>query len=272
MKKVLLLTLIALMGGAIVPQANAHEFKNEKLKDFYGNARVYFGYQLGMNENNISPNAGKATYTDLDGKRHKYDVDKKTNHALEIGAGYNLYYKGFSKKYNPFVGAKAQINIPLYSILEESGITGALMDITKGATKDNVKYVSKNSKYAFNVLEISGKMGTKINVAKNIDVEPYIGVGKMLSVIKTSNVLINATETKYINSKGEEQDKYTRVGHTNTVLPTFYTVGADVLFNVSKRTFVAGLEYKYVDFYQYETGGDAFTTHYLTFNIGYQFL
>ena len=241
------------------------------MKDFYGNARVYFGYQIGMNEYNISRNEAKSSYNDLDGKDHKYDANKKTNHALEIGAGYNLYYKGFSKTFNPFVGAKAQINIPLYSIIAEEGITAMPIDISKGATKSNIKYASVKSDSVFNILEISGKMGLKINVAKNIDVEPYIGIGKMISVVKDSKVRKNAAETKYLNSKNEEQDKYTRINETNTILPTFYTVGADVLFNISKRTFIAGLEYKYVDFYQYNFGGDTLPTHYLTFNIGYQF-
>lgn len=297
MKKGLIISLvtISILNGY---KANAHSFKSDNLKNFYGNARVYFGYQIGMNEQVISDtqksipatargNSNIGSYVDFDGNTNEYDIYKPTNHALSVAAGYNFYYKGLSDIIHPFIGVKAQINIPLYYMNSEKEVGMLYKTLTgnnlKDNTRENITYEGQDKMYLFNVLEFSGKIGTKIVLTKNVSIEPYVGIGKVLSVLSHHELNIASSfysaggaKNYYYDNNGEETDDKTFRSKPYTLFSTSYSIGADVVFDIAKQTFTAGLEYKFINYSitnaELAADIDSMPRHYLSFNFGYQFL
>ena len=157
MKKVLLSTL-AVASSVAVNSANAYDFN----KDVYGHAYGKIGYTFqgytGVMKDAIDES----------------EDSKKFTHGLNIGGGYDVYYK-LNNFINPFAGLELQFRIPLTS---------------KVAKDDRYNYEAKIQEF----LKFDARFGAKMSVCKDVAVSPYVLVG--LNAMKYKDTLDDYSKTK----------------------------------------------------------------------------
>ena len=224
MKKVVLssVALAALATGS----ANAYDF-NDKI---YGKAHVDVGYSVQFFLNSLK-----------DEIKSDKDNGADTNiisHYITVGGGYNIYYKA-NELIHPFAGAEIYGRIPV------------------GGQK-LIGYGGWNT-YFTDFLHINGKLGTKINVCKNVAVAPYAVIGMNFS--------------QYKLTVGDYSDKSTAIGLTTgagveTIIQDQFTVGVEYRFGKTKTSSLL------IDAGDFAFGEDSvrIKTHSVSLKFGYQFL
>ena len=309
MKKVLLFTLIALMGGVITPKANAHDFKSERMKNWYGSAVAYVGWHGTLNTAVI--NSGSKQFAPYDfgngttgntltvasnaeehvreingfePKTDRYDHYRTLIQEISIGVQYNLYYRGLSKTFQPFIGGDIRFNIPTFegnwSSLEKEYDTKTYNnDANEASNYKQFKYGMK----LYNIFTGVAKVGLRINITDNFAIAPYAGYGKTLTMtemisrshdteLDTVNVAKNPNDGNWYNISYDKNgnvkygdDARKTLSRLNS--PTLYdtvVLGVDTFVKISNQTFLFGMEYMHVqDLEENATQ--------LTAKIGYQF-
>ena len=315
MKKVLLFTLIALMGGVVAQNANAHEFKSERMKNWYGSAVAYIGWHGTLNTTVI--NSGKnqrAPYGSVIGaafdgsegntltvassaeenvkyvnrddsaKMDSYEHYRSLIQEISIGVQYNLYYRGLSKTFQPFIGGDLRFNIPTFegnwsSLEKEYEYKTYNNDANEASNYKQFKYGMK----LYNIFTGVAKVGLRINITDNFAIAPYAGYGKTLTMTQqisrshdtindTVNVARNPDDGNWYNISYDKngQIKYgddIRRPLSKLNSPTLHdtvVLGVDTFVKISNQTFLFGMEYMHVQ------GLEEHATQ-LTAKIGYQF-
>ena len=168
--------------------ANAYNF-NDKI---YGKAQFNVGYSLQGYSGDVKDS--------IDLSDEMGEKVNKINHAITLGAGYNVYYK-YNSFINPFVGLEAQGRIP---VAGHEYVEGAKL---------------------LDVFRFNAKFGAKMNIAKDIDVQPYALLGMNVMQIKTSDDGVSDKETKAGLTTG---------AGVEAIFNDMFVVGAEYRFGYNK--------------------------------------
>ena len=243
---------------------------------FYGKANIYIGYGLQQSSYNVTSKVGiKNEYSNASNSLSK--TNKNISGVLILN--YNFYYK-LSNLIHPFIGIDVMTKYPFSSKDEFNfNINNDNINDISGHYNVNITDSVKINEYG----RINAKLGTKINLHKNISIDPYALAGfnvtrnfSLLSKIdgyyrskRSSSTHYNVTR-EASSDDGKMRINFVYGGGVDIVLFDKYIVGMEYYNYRVHAGHTLIYEGGYKDF-SLKTKREKFTNHNILIKFGVRF-
>ena len=208
----------------------------KKQSRFYGKASISIGYGYSKKNNYADQIIDYLRRPNLTNETSQ-SVSSEKNHFAFLSLGYNLYYRA-SDSFNPFIGFDIQGRIPLSSNGKQSVQYDMEVDV-RSASTDLIEYyqTTKNTITYKEYGRFAAKLGAKINIWKNIGVEPYALYGINVANI---NQYLNQVYSKIEPVIGETIIRENGGKKSTNNIGVVYGAGMNFLLGYR---FIVGIEY-----------------------------